>query len=90
MPLSDDDYRDIQGLVRFGYKHLKAARFHLLTIADAAAARAWLANAPVTTAVKGRPPETALHVAFTLRGAPDDSAGRRTPWRSSRTNSSPE
>jgi deferrochelatase/peroxidase EfeB len=68
MQLSDDDYRDIQGLVRFGYKHLEAARFHLLTIADAAAARAWLADAPVTTAVKGRRPDVALHVAFTYEG----------------------
>jgi deferrochelatase/peroxidase EfeB len=68
MPLSDDDYRDIQGLVRFGYKHLEAARFHLLTIADAAAARAWLSKAPVTTAVKGRRPDAALHVAFTYQG----------------------
>ena len=65
MQLSDDDYRDIQGLVRFGYKHLEAARFHLLTIADAAAARAWLSTAPVTTAVKGSPPDVALQVAFT-------------------------
>jgi len=68
MPLSDDDYRDIQGLVRFGYKHLEAARFHLLTIEDAAAARAWLSKAPVTTAVKGRRPDAALHVAFTYEG----------------------
>ena len=68
VPLSDDDYRDIQGLVRFGYKHLEAARFHVLTIADAAAARAWLSNAPVTTAVKGRRPDVALHVAFTYEG----------------------
>ena len=68
MQLSDDDYRDIQGLVRFGYKHLAAARFHLLTIADAAAARAWLSKAPVTTAVKGRRPDEALHVAFTYEG----------------------
>ncbi len=68
MQLSDADYRDIQGLVRFGYKHLEAARFHLLTIADAAAARDWLSNAPVTTAVKGRRPDTALNVAFTYEG----------------------
>ena len=45
-PLSDDDYRDIQGLVRFGHGHLGAARFHLLTIADPVAARAWLASLP--------------------------------------------
>ncbi len=68
MQLSDDDYRDIQGLVRFGYKHLQAARFQLLTIADAAAARSWLSKAPVTTAVKGRRPDAALQVAFTYEG----------------------
>jgi deferrochelatase/peroxidase EfeB len=68
MQLADNDYRDIQGLVRFGYKHLEAARFHLLTITDAAAARNWLSTAPVTTAVKGRPPEVALNVAFTYEG----------------------
>jgi hypothetical protein len=68
MQLSDDDYRDIQGLVRFGHGHLVAARFLLLTIADAAAARAWLSKAPVTTAVKGHRPDTALQVAFTYEG----------------------
>jgi hypothetical protein len=68
MPLSDDDWRDIQGLVRFGYGHLTAARFHLLTIADAAAARSWLSNAPVTTAVKGHRPDVALQIAFTYEG----------------------
>jgi deferrochelatase/peroxidase EfeB len=68
MQLSLDDYRDIQGLVRFGHGHLEAARFHLLTIADAAAARAWLSNAPVTTAVKDGLPDIALQVAFTYEG----------------------
>src|SRR5215831_2511621 len=68
MPPSDDDFRDIQGLVRFGYRHLAAARFHLLTIEDATAARVWLSKAPVTTAVKGRRPDVALHVAFTYEG----------------------
>src|SRR5262245_46762500 len=68
MQLSDNDYRDIQGLVRFGYKHLQAARFHLLTITNVQAARTWLSTAPVTTAVKGNPPEVALHVAFTYEG----------------------
>ena len=89
LPLSDDDYRDIQGLVRFGYGHLEAARFHLLTITDAAAARAWLSKAPVTTAVKGRRPDTALQVAFTYEGL--QTTGRRADRhrRSFRTNSSP-
>jgi len=67
-PLSDEDYKDIQGLVRFGYAHLKAARFHLLTIADASSARAWLSRAPVTSAVKHTPPEVALNVALTHGG----------------------
>src|SRR5262245_56903207 len=68
MQLSDNDYRDIQGLVRFGYKHLQAARFHLLTITNVQEARAWLSTAPVTTAVKGNLPDVALHVAFTYEG----------------------
>src|SRR3954463_13879313 len=64
-PLDDTDYKDIQGLVRFGYGHLKAARFHLLTIADAAPARAWLSRSPVTTSVKGTRPDVAVNIAFT-------------------------
>jgi deferrochelatase/peroxidase EfeB len=67
-PLSDEDYRDIQGLVRFGHGHLKAARFYLLTIVDPVAARAWLANVPVTSAIKDRRPDVALQVAFTYQG----------------------
>ena len=43
MKLSDQDFADIQGLVRFGHSHLKAACFFLLRIVDAAAARAWIA-----------------------------------------------
>ena len=68
MRVTDEDYRDIQGLVRFGYKHLASARFHLLTFGDLTAARAWLSSAPVTTAVKGKRPDTALNVAFTYEG----------------------
>src|SRR5262245_15109386 len=68
MRVTDEDYRDIQGLVRFGYKHLGSARFHLLAFADLTAARQWLAEAPVTNAVKGQRPDTALHVAFTYDG----------------------
>jgi hypothetical protein len=73
---------DVQGLVRFGYKHLTEACFLLLRITDAAAARSWLAQAPVTSAVNADPlPQTALHVAFTSQGlralevAPDLCAG---------------
>jgi deferrochelatase/peroxidase EfeB len=60
---------DVQGLVRFGYKHLTEACFLLLRVRNPAAARAWLAQAPVTSAIKtDRLPETALHVAFTSEG----------------------
>jgi len=46
---------DVQGLVRFAYKHLTEASFLLLRVNDAAAARAWLAQAPITTAAKVDP-----------------------------------
>ena len=42
---------DVQGLVRFGYRHLTEACFLLLRVSDPAAARAWLAQAPVTSAI---------------------------------------
>jgi deferrochelatase/peroxidase EfeB len=63
------DFADIQGLVRFGHGRLTSAAFLLLETADAAAARAWLAAAPVTTAERlDAPPETALQLAFTAPG----------------------
>jgi deferrochelatase/peroxidase EfeB len=69
MQLSDVDYRDIQGLVRFGHDHMTEASFHLVEIADVEAARVWLANAAVTTAVECVTlPNRALQVAFTYEG----------------------
>ncbi|MGA8672048.1 MAG: hypothetical protein WB679_19370 [Terracidiphilus sp.] len=63
------NFSDIQGLVRFGYSALTEASFLLLKISDAAAARAWLMDAPVSTAEElSRPPLTALQVAFTCKG----------------------
>ncbi|CAN7445155.1 hypothetical protein LJR290_002866 [Variovorax sp. LjRoot290] len=63
------EFEDIQGLVRFGYKHLTQACFLLLRIRDAEAARAWLANAPVTSAIMRKPPpRTAVQIAFTCAG----------------------
>jgi len=60
---------DVQGLVRFGYRHLPEACFLLLRIKDAVAARDWLTRAPVTSAAKtDRLPDTALQVAFTSEG----------------------
>ncbi|HYK37403.1 hypothetical protein [Alloacidobacterium sp.] len=66
---SSVDFADIQGLVRFGYGALTEASFHLLRIRDAAAARSWLASAPVSDAVAlSQAPDTALQVAFTADG----------------------
>lgn len=63
------DFTDIQGLMRFGFGKLTEASYRLLEIRDAAAAGAWLAQAPVTTAVEMTPPpKTALQVAFTREG----------------------
>jgi len=65
---SEAEFQDIQGLVRFGHGHLSGARYILLNIADAAAARAWLAEAPVTTAASSPRADVALQVAFTYDG----------------------
>ena len=63
------DFEDIQGLVRYGYKRLTQACFLLLRIRDAEAARAWLAGAPVTPAIERRPPpRTALQIAISAPG----------------------
>jgi deferrochelatase/peroxidase EfeB len=63
------DFADMQGLLRFGHGRLKAAAFLLLDTADPAAARRWLAAAPVTTAeTLPAPPRTALQIAFTPAG----------------------
>jgi deferrochelatase/peroxidase EfeB len=66
---SEVDYADVQGLVRFGYKRMTKARYELLRVKNAAAARRWLFSAPVTSAVAmDPPPKTALHIAFTAPG----------------------
>lgn len=69
METSVIDYRDVQGLLRFGYAHLPEACFLLLRIEQATAARAWLATVSITTAERlaERPP-TALHIALTCEG----------------------
>ena len=60
---------DIQGLVRFGYKHHTEASFLLLRVRDRDAARRWLAAVPVSTAEAIEPPPaTALQVAFSAEG----------------------
>jgi deferrochelatase/peroxidase EfeB len=63
------DYGDIQGLARFAYAHMTEACYLLVKVRYASAARAWLASAPVNSAVKlDQPPKTALQVAFTRAG----------------------
>ena len=75
------DYSDVQGLAVFGYGKLTEACYLLLRVRDAAAARAWIQSAPVSTAeYRQPPPETALQIAFTpagLRalGVPENTIG---------------
>jgi deferrochelatase/peroxidase EfeB len=60
---------DIQGLVRFAFKHHTEAVFLLLRVKDASAARAWLARVTITNAVKCDPlPATVLQVGLTSEG----------------------
>ena len=69
MSQSEVDYCDVQGLVRFGYGKMKGASYALLRVRDAAAARAWLRSAHITSAEGSKsPPSTALQVAFTASG----------------------
>ena len=69
MDTSVIDYRDVQGLVRFGYAHLPRGLFPCAPIESAAVPAAWLATVSITTAERlaERPP-TALHVALTCAG----------------------
>src|SRR5690349_3769869 len=63
------DLADIQGLLRFGFKHHTEALILLLRVKDAAAARGWLGQVQVTSAVTLDPvPPTALQVALTRTG----------------------
>jgi Dyp-type peroxidase family len=63
------DFEDTQGLVRYGFGSLKRARYALLRVKEPAAARTWLAAAPITNAVElPEAPATALQVAFTAAG----------------------
>jgi len=64
----DFDFPDVQGLLRFGYKHHTEGAFALLRVRNHAAARAWLASAQVATGAKGPLPRTVLQVAFSAEG----------------------
>ena len=68
-PISNADYRDMQGLLRFGYGKLTEACYLLLRIDDPVAASQWLELAPVSTAeVQSSPPSRTLQLAFTQQG----------------------
>jgi Dyp-type peroxidase family len=58
---------DIQGLLARGYAQHRAACYVLLRVTDPAAARSWLASAPVTPAAD-RSPGRVLNVALTAAG----------------------
>ena len=60
-------FDDVQGVILRGYKELLFARFVLLGIADAEAARNWIAVLPITAASE-RDHETATNLAFTWDG----------------------
>ena len=67
--MSQIDYADVQGLVRFGYGQMTSASYVLVRVKNADAAKAWVRSAPVTTAVAQKPPpKTALNIAFTAPG----------------------
>src|SRR6266700_8374823 len=67
--MSQVDYADVQGLVRFGYGHMTSASYALVRVKNAAAAKAWLRSAPITTAVAVKPPpKTAMNIAVTSPG----------------------
>jgi Dyp-type peroxidase family len=63
------DHDDIQGFIARGYGHLPEACYLVLSITDAATARAWLADIlPLVTPSATKPADTAHHVAFTCAG----------------------
>src|SRR5260370_29909494 len=67
--MSQIDYADVQGLVRFGYGQMTSASYVLVRVKNADAAKAWIRSAPVTTAVAQKlPPKAAMNIAFTAPG----------------------
>jgi Dyp-type peroxidase family len=62
------DFSDVQGLVRYGYRHLTEACYFVARINDVASARPWLAKQKFTSAAERHSPDTALQVAFTFAG----------------------
>jgi deferrochelatase/peroxidase EfeB len=67
-PIPRAEANDIQGLVRTGYGDLPEARFLLLHVADAPAARRWLGAQIDKVARADRQVRTALQIAITAAG----------------------
>src|SRR5438067_8502185 len=65
--MSQVEFADVQGLVRFGYGHLTEASYALVRVKNVAAAKAWLHSTRVTDAAKS-PTNTAINIAFTAPG----------------------
>src|SRR5262245_28278783 len=66
---SSVEFEDMQAILRFGFKHLTQAVFLLLRVKDRDAARAWLASAPITSAIASKPlPSTAVQIGLTSEG----------------------
>lgn len=73
------DYADVQGLLRFGYAKMTEAAYLLLKIRNPATARAWIRNAPVTSAEETNPRlRTAFQIAFTGEGLEKLQVPKRT------------
>nr|WP_315381957.1 hypothetical protein [uncultured Sphingomonas sp.] len=71
MPAPRADLHDVQALVRSGFGSLGAARYLLLRIGDAAAAKAWLARqvpTPAGAVGGGTTLDRVLQIAFTRAG----------------------
>ena len=67
--MSQIDYADVQGLVRFGYGQMTSASYVLVRVKNADATKAWIRSAPITTAVAQKPPpKTAMNIAVTAAG----------------------
>ncbi len=69
IPADPVEFEDMQALARFGHGRLVEAEFVLCLVDNADAAKAWIRDAPVTSAAtQDTPPETALQLAFTASG----------------------
>jgi deferrochelatase/peroxidase EfeB len=68
----DVDWNEVQGIVLSGYRDKPKTRYYLLTIDDAAAARAWLGRQlklnTISFCKEHTQPDVVINIAFTLAG----------------------